>query len=90
MAPKLLEVGWTADTWTKEDHVSALFELRLELTTTEAEQCHLAMFATDEHGQWSLLEDWTADDRQEATTALGEASTMVDSWLAFGGRLLPA
>jgi hypothetical protein len=70
--------------------MSQLFELRMELTTTEAEQCHISLFVTDEHGQWSLLDDWTADDRQDAQLAIGEASSMVNDWLVFGGRLLPA
>lgn len=70
--------------------MSKLHELRLELTTTEAEQLHLAMFATDEHGQWLLLDDWTADNRPEADQAIAEAAQMVDGWLTFGGAIIPA
>lgn len=70
--------------------MSALHELRIELTTTEAEQLHLAMFATDEYGQWLLLDDWTADDRPEADQVIAEAAQMVDGWLTFGGAILPA
>lgn len=70
--------------------MSKLHELRLELTTTEAEQLHLAMFATDEYGQWLLLDDWTADSRQEVDVIVQEALSMVDGWLVFGGAIIPA
>lgn len=57
------------------------FELRLEMSTTGAGQAHLAVFSTDEHGQWMLLDDWTADNGQEVDTAIGEAATLVDGWM---------
>lgn len=70
--------------------MSQLFELRMELTSTEAEQFHLALFVTDSYGQWQLLDDWTADNGKEAGLCLEEAAASVDIWLQFGGRLLPA
>lgn len=69
--------------------MDTFFELRMELTVSVADQLHLALFVTDDHGQWLLLDDWTAETDQRQV-AVGEAVTMVDTWLAFGGRLTPA
>jgi hypothetical protein len=70
--------------------VDRFYEIRIEATVSGAEQLHLAMFATDERGQWFLLDDWTADDRQERNEAKADALDMVQTWLCFSGALLPA
>jgi hypothetical protein len=70
--------------------MSVLFEFRIEATVSEAEQLHLAVFATDEHGQWVFLDNWTGDDHQEVQEAKASALDMVTTWLAFSGALLPA
>jgi hypothetical protein len=65
-------------------------ELRLTLSRNEAEQMHLAIYATDAAGQWQLVDDWTCDDRQERQEAMAMLSDDVNAWLTFGGSLLPA
>lgn len=66
------------------------FELRLEATLSVDGQLHLSMFLTDRQGQWFLLEDWTAEDHQEANEAKCAALDMISDWLTFSGHLIPA
>lgn len=61
-------------------------ECRMELSVSDADQVHLALFVTDQHGQWLLLEDWSAEPENVQCT-LAEVETMLDTWLQHGGRL---
>lgn len=65
-------------------------ELRLELAAAGDELIHVSLFCTDRDGQWFLLDDWTAETRQDAAVVTAEALGMVDTWLQHGGRLIPA
>lgn len=59
-------------------------ELRMELSTTGAGQMHLAVFATDPTGQWMLVDDWVADNGDQAEHAIAEGASLVDGWLRHG------
>lgn len=65
-------------------------ELRLTMSLNEAGQCHLAIYATDAHGQWFLVEDWTCDNAQERQDALELVHADISTWLTFAGEMLPA
>lgn len=73
------------------DPALATFELRIELTAlSDGPAIHIGMFGTDLEGQWKLLDDWTPDSRTTRAMAVSEVLTMVDTWLCYGGRRLPA
>ena len=70
--------------------MSDLHELRMELTVNEADQRHLAVYVTDDTGQWFLLDDYTSEPGGAFFTVSQELLSMVDTWLTFGGAVTPA